>query len=86
MIRGSKKHPDFNFGDYQKQTHPIGGIVLNYLSGMSQEARIGYLCYQAARRQLAPEEECELTWNIANDPEIIALIEIEALLKEMSGK
>ena len=74
MIRGSKKHPDFNFGDYQKQTHPIGGIVLNYLSGMSQEARIGYLCYQAARRQLAPEEECELlgygrpgTYRVSND-------------------
>ena len=53
---------------------------------MSQEARIGYLCYQAARNQLAPYEELELTGHIAIDPEIIALIEIEVMLKEMSGK
>ena len=53
---------------------------------MSQEARIGYLCYQAARNQLTLEEELELTGYIATDPEIIELIEIEVMLKEMSGK
>ena len=52
---------------------------------MSQEARIGYLCYKAARSQLAHEEERELTRYIAVDTGIIALIEIEVFLEGMSG-
>ena len=53
---------------------------------MGQEARIGYLCCQAARNQLTHEEECELIGYVAIDPEIIALIEVEILLKDMEGK
>jgi len=53
---------------------------------MSQEARIGYLCYQAARSQLAHEEECELIGYVAIDPGITALIEVEVMLKDMEGK
>jgi len=47
---------------------------------MNQEARIGYLCYQAARDQLTLDEECELLTYAAADPEIWLLIEIEIML------
>ena len=47
------------------------------LIGMEHEARIGYLCYQAARKQLTVDEECELLAYAAIDPEVWFLIEIE---------
>jgi hypothetical protein len=49
---------------------------------MSQEARIGYLCYQAARNELTLDELNELLGYIILDPEILALIETEVLLRK----
>jgi len=46
-----------------------------FLSGMEQEARIGYLCYQEARNALTIDEECELLGYAALEPQILNLIE-----------
>lgn len=50
---------------------------------MEHEARIGYLCYQAARKQLSADEECELLAYAAIDPEVWFLIEIERCLQKL---
>ena len=50
---------------------------------MEHENRIGYLCYQAARNNLTPNEEYELIRYIAVDEEIILLIEIENLIQSL---
>ncbi len=48
---------------------------------MNHEARLGYLCYQAAQNQLTLEEMSELLGYIALDPSLIDLIYIEILLR-----
>jgi len=48
---------------------------------MNQEARIGYLTYQAARDQLTVDEMSELLAYAAADPEIWLLLEIERWLQ-----
>jgi len=47
---------------------------------MNQEAKLGYLIFYAARKQLALEEEGELLRLAVLDPEILDLIETEWLL------
>ncbi len=47
---------------------------------MNQEAKLGYLIYNAARRQLPLEEEGDLLRLAMLDPEILDLIETEWLL------
>ena len=49
---------------------------------MEHEARIGYLCYKAARNALTVDEECELLALIVLDPEILELVKTEILLWE----
>jgi len=51
---------------------------------MNQEARLGYLCFYAARKQLDLEEEGELLRLTILDPEILDIIETEWLLHHMS--
>jgi len=46
---------------------------------MEHEARIGYLCFQAARDQFTLDEECELLGYAAVQPEIWQFVEIERL-------
>jgi len=48
---------------------------------MENEARISYLCTQAARKQLSQDEETELLGYIALDPNILQLIAIERFLR-----
>ena len=48
---------------------------------MEHEARLGYLCYQAARNEITADEECELLAYAAADPEIWLLLEIERWLQ-----
>ena len=47
---------------------------------MNQEAKLGYLCCNAARRQLTLEEEGDLLRHAMLNPEILDLIETEWLL------
>lgn len=49
---------------------------------MKEEARISYLCTQAARYRLTKEEEAELLGYIALDKELIDLILLERMLLE----
>ena len=53
------------------------------LTGMEHEARLGYLCYQAARNNLTADEECELLGYIVINPNIWILIEIERWLQKL---
>ena len=53
---------------------------------MIKENRIGYLCYKASRNELTREEESELMLYIFLDSEIIWLVEIEILLREIEIK
>ena len=60
--------------------------VLHCLSGMEREARIGYLCYQAARNQLTLIEMSELFGYFVLDQSIHDLIYTEILLRKMYRK
>ncbi len=56
------------------------------LMGMEHEARLGYLCYQAATNKLTLDEMSELLGYIALDPHILDLIHIEIYLQKMYRK
>ena len=47
---------------------------------MNQEARIGYLCFQAARNDLTLDEVSELFGYMAVQPEVLDCILIEIML------
>ena len=47
---------------------------------MDQEARLGYLCFYAARKMLSTEEECELLEHLKRDPDVYDYIDIECWL------
>ena len=51
---------------------------------MNQEARLGYLIFNAARRHLTLEEEGELLRLAMLDPEVLDQIETEWLLRHVS--
>ena len=51
---------------------------------MNQEAKLGYLCCNAARRQLTLEEEGEFLRLVMLDPVVLDLIETELLLYQMA--
>ena len=50
------------------------------LLDMDQEARLGYLCFYAARKMLSTEEECELLEHLKRDPDVYDYIDIECWL------
>ena len=51
---------------------------------MEHEARIGYLCYQAARDQLTLDELSELMGHMVDQPEVLDCILIEIMLLKRS--
>ena len=51
---------------------------------MNQEAKLGYLIFNAARRQLTLEEEAELLRLAMLDPEMLDLFETEWLLFQLT--
>lgn len=54
--------------------------VYDSLTTMNHEARILYLCTQAARNQLTLDEKCELLGIMALDLDIIDYLMIEIIL------